>query len=379
MRLAELADHLRPYADDLLPHDEGGPDECLVRAGELLATADSAAEVADRLGSRVDRMRAEPAGDVVRLILRPQLREHPVDLAADLAGGPTVQPNHVHLGCAELTGTPIEFGTGAHPRPADLPPSPATELWQPPVTVALLDTGLDPHPWFAGRPWLSDWGLSPEVLHPGLPAEADRQAGHGTFVAGVLLRHAPGVTVRHHRTLSSLGITDDATVAAGIDRVRTMAAIRRERLDLMVLTAGCYTAHDQCPPVLRRAIERLGETMLVASAGNNATSRPFWPAALPEVVGVAATSADGRLADFSNFGDWVNASAPGVEVRSSFVRLARDEHGIAPDTATRVYGGASWSGTSFAAPRIAAHLAHLLRVGMPPKAARGQVCRSMVG
>ncbi|MGH2769284.1 MAG: S8 family peptidase, partial [Actinomycetota bacterium] len=60
------------------------------------------------------------------------------------------------------------------PVPAEALAAPPVEQWTPPVTVAVLDTGLDPHPWFAGRPWLSEWGLQPEVLDADGDAESDQ-------------------------------------------------------------------------------------------------------------------------------------------------------------------------------------------------------------
>ena len=372
-RLAQLA----CCADDLLPHDAAGPTESLVRTGELLAHPSQADTVHTRLGSKVDTVTEALSGLAVRIRLRPEWHPRTVELAAEL--GPLAQPNHVHTGCPTMTGAPIEFGTGATPRPAESPPAPPFEVWNPPVTVALLDTGLDPHPWFAGRPWLSEWGLSPEALHPGAPPILDRQAGHGTFVAGVLLRHAPGVTIRHHRTLSSAGLTDDLIVAAALDRVRRIAESRRERLDIVVLTAGCYTPDNQCPPLLRRALDRLGDTIVVASAGNDGADRPFWPAALPDVLAVAATNDRGQLARWSNRGDWVDLAAPGVDVVSSFVRAAVDDFDVAPETVTREYGAATWSGTSFAAPHAAAALARLLRRGCDPVEARERIINSFEG
>jgi subtilisin family serine protease len=252
------------------------------------------------------------------------------------------------------------------------------ETWQPEVTVALLDTGLDPHPWFAPRPWLSEWGLSPEVLDPECVRDRDRQAGHGTFVAGVLLQHAPGATVRHHRSLSSLGLTDDVTVATALRQVHARAAADGGKIDVVVLTSGCQTANDRCPPVLARELARHPDTVVVAAAGNNGTERPFWPAALPSVVAVGATGPDGSTASFSNRGPWVDTSAPGVDVVSSYVRLLPGEEGVAPGTTTRVYGAATWSGTSFAAPRVAADVARALHDGMSPDQARETTRRPLV-
>jgi hypothetical protein len=63
-----------------------------------------------------------------------------------------------------------------------------------------------------------------------------------------------------------------------------------------------------------------------------------------------------------------------VNVVSSYVRLIPNQEGVAPGTTTRYYGAATWSGTSFAAPMIAAELARLRRAGMPPEEARHKVC-----
>jgi thermitase len=340
-----LLRRLGPPAADILVHDPDGPTECLVRWGELLAPTDRVPELARRLGDRVARV------DTGRLVLRTADARHCVEIAADYAESFATRPNHVHLGA------PVMFGTGAEPVEAPLPPAPPAQVWDPAVTVAVLDTGLDPHPWFAGRPWLSDWGLSPEVL-TGDP-HADRLAGHGTFVAGVLLQHAPGVTVRHQRSLSSAGITDDHTVARALRAVRLRAAAHGSRLDIVVLTAGCRTADDRCPPVLARELAQHRGTQVVASAGNDGSTRPFWPAALPTVLAVAAADADGRRAPFANHGPWVDALAPGVDVLSSYL-CRQPDPAAAPDTATRRYTAARWSGSSFAAPYRAAELARQL-------------------
>jgi subtilisin family serine protease len=254
------------------------------------------------------------------------------------------------------------YGTGEDPERARQVPAPPIELWDPPITVAVLDSGLDPHPWFATRPWLSDWGLAPERLDGDGEPGQDRQAGHGTFVAGIVLQHAPGVVLRHRRVLSSLGLTDDVTVVSGLRKMRLHAAASRTHVDVVVLASGCHTADNECPPLVRREIAKYRDAVVVASAGNFGTSRKFWPAALPEVLSVAATGPDGRFADFSNRGPWVNAAAPGVDVVSSFVNL-QPPSGQAPGSEDRVYGFAKWSGTSFAAPRVAAEVASLRHRG----------------
>jgi thermitase len=89
---------------------------------------------------------------------------------------------------------------------------------------------------------------------------------------------------------------------------------------------------------------------------------------------VAATDADGELAPFSDFGGWVDAAALGVDVTSCFVWLESGGHDRAPGTESRRYGTARWSGTSFAAPRVAAEIAVLRRDGHSAVEARELAC-----
>ncbi|MEV4311930.1 S8/S53 family peptidase [Actinocrispum sp. NPDC049592] len=352
MRLAEWASRWQGHVPDLVLHDPDGPRETLVRAGQLVAPPNAIQPVADELRRWVDHV--EPTG---RIRLRAELRDRPVEIAADIAGRYPVGPNHVHIGGPIVLGTPAWQG-GPH-FDVPTPPPPMVEEWDPPVTVAVLDTGLYPHPWFAGRRWFDEWGHHPEVLDLDLAGNDDRQAGHATFVVGVLVRNAPGVTLRHHRVLSSMGLTDDATVAAALRALRS-------RTDIVLLTSGCHTADNQCPPVLAHEFSQWADAVVVTAAGNGGSSRPYWPAALPDVIAVTATDHTGTIAAFSNRGPWVNATAPGVDVVSSHVGLITGTPGTTPGMEARQYSVARWSGTSFAAAKIAADLARLLHVGHTP-------------
>jgi hypothetical protein len=381
----------------------------LVRDGELIVGDQAGDLVAERYRGLLDPDRTQDLRSRLRLsrfVLRAGERDHLLDIAAeatahvrrklgDLAADDdpevrdrglraAVTANHVHvaaaavpaepsgdlpimIGCPVMIGSPVMHGTGAHPaKSAVRVPAPRRLNWTPKVTVAVLDTGLDPHPWFAGRHWLSEWGLTPERLDFDGDGQ-DRIAGHGTFVAGVVLQHAPGVTLRHRKVLSSLGFSDDLQVVEGLRMLRHTATRHRSHVDVVVLAAGCYASGDTCPPQLRREIDRFQEATVVAAAGNHGTDRPFWPAALPEVIGVGATGPDGGPAPFSNHGPWVSAAAPGVDVESSYVELQPDEVGQDLGGEDRVYGTASWSGTSFAAPQVAAAIATRLHEGHPAR------------
>lgn len=364
--LAELHELWTARGHELLLHDPGGPGESLIRRGELLVRPDAADLAAQRLRRWVDGISEEES--LARIRLRAAERDRCVDIARETAQRvPGVAPNHVHVGCGTMFGapvsfgTPVAFGTGAVAEEAQPPGEPPDDQWSPRVVVGVLDTGCDPHPWFRERSWFEP---VVEVLDADDDARQDRQAGHGTFVSGIVLRYAPGVVLRHRRVLSPLGITDDSTVAAGLSALRREAKRLREPVQVVLLTAGCHTPDDECPPVLRAELEQWAGSVVVASAGNHGTARPFWPAADPSVLAVTATEgepvrSDGAgqpaLAEFANAGGWVDAAAPGVAVVSSFVRLSSGGR--------RNYGYARWSGTSFAAPRAAAAAAWAMRHG----------------
>ena len=95
--------------------------------------------------------------------------------------------------------------------------------------------------------------------------------------------------------------------------------------------------------------------VVVASAGNDRSSEAVYPAAFKRVIGVAAVTGEDERADFSNFGEWVNMSAPGEKVHSTFVRW---------DKSIPIFDGfATWSGTSFATAKVAAAIATRFRPG----------------
>lgn len=86
--------------------------------------------------------------------------------------------------------------------------------------------------------------------------------------------------------------------------------------------------------------------IFVASAGNNSSDTEQYPAAYNHVLAVAATDPNDDKATFSNYGDWVDIAAPGVDILSL---RANNTYG-APfgDDYTLIV-----SGTSMACPYVA--------------------------
>ncbi|PZG22258.1 S8 family peptidase [Nonomuraea aridisoli] len=253
----------------------------------------------------------------------------PCEVTAELRDqGLRASPNHV------LRGQPLFFG-GPASRPFPAEPVPFKRRRSASgVVIGLLDTGVAKHPWWSGSEWYAR--LAPEQAD----ATEGSQAGHGTFIAGLLARAAPGAELRVERVLDGDGLTDEATV------VRALHRMRQRPPHVLNLSFGCHSFDDRPPPLLTDAIRALDDTVTVACAGNTGSDQPFWPAALPYVVGVAAVDATlGRRAPYSAHGTWVDACAPGDWLTSSYL-----------DTAD--FGGyATWSGTSFATALVTAAIA----------------------
>jgi hypothetical protein len=90
--------------------------------------------------------------------------------------------------------------------------------------------------------------------------------------------------------------------------------------------------------------------LVIASAGNDASSAPAYPAANAYAIGVGATNPSGAWASFSNYGSWVLATAPGEGILSTTPTYPTTDF-PGPDPASAYNYG---DGTSFAAPIVAA-------------------------
>jgi len=102
------------------------------------------------------------------------------------------------------------------------------------------------------------------------------------------------------------------------------------------------TASSQAEQHAFREAVRKG-VIVVCAAGNSGHDEPVYPAAYPGCIAMAAVDKENQLAAFSNFGEWVTAAAPGVEVP---VAVGKDHF-------------ENWSGTSMACG-IGAGIAALL-------------------
>jgi hypothetical protein len=269
-------------------------------------------------------------------------------------------------------------GTSAEPQRAPAP------RWTPRaakpgqgVRVGLLDTRLYPNEWLAGGYFATADDLLQVPATGGSPPLAS--AGHATFVAGLILRQAPGAELVVRPALNK------KAVGRAWDVAKDMVSFIGSGVDILNLSFGCYTDDGEPPLVLARAVSLVSaEILLVAAAGNHGDidelrkqgklkdapwtrgltpKTPVWPAAFDEVIAVGATDGD-KLAPFSPQTPWVDLTAPGVDVESTYVKgKVKLTSPNGSPTATFRNGFAYWNGTSFAAATVSGAVAAKIRPG----------------
>jgi subtilisin family serine protease len=178
--------------------------------------------------------------------------------------------------------------------------------------VAVLDSGVDAnHPDLAGSVRLGYDFVNGDD-------DASDDNGHGTEAAGVVAargNNSAGVagvcwscSILPVKVLGPTGEGTTAALASGI----VWAADHGARVINMSL-GGPGTTQTLADAVRYAAARGV---VLIASAGNEASTTPTYPAAYPEVISVAATTPMKTLYPFSNRGDWVRLAAPGCNPTS---------------------------------------------------------------
>ena len=337
---------------------------------------------ADRLNLRTLRVKLGPGADVVSVtqFLRNLDGRRPLRVAPDHLLFPT--QGRV-------------LGPGSPPRPAGEPrnrPTFPARRARRAVMVAVIDSGLV-------EPVLStDPLLAATTDLPSQPAASFDPAwdaananlrhwigGHGTHAAGVLAAAAAGastptaVSIQHYGVTTFFDDPDLVPLVADSDLALAVADAVSRGCRVLNLSLGGPTALDfgalstalELDAANSRAEGGKGDdVVVVASAGNEGTTQPWYPAAATGVVAVGAVTklpprsgrgAPVERASFSNHGPWVDCATAGVGVVGPYVT------GLGgPDSSgnrQRFKGWAAWSGTSFAAPHVAGRIAAVLGGG----------------
>jgi subtilase family protein len=231
-----------------------------------------------------------------------------------------------------------------------------------------------------------------------LIGELNQALGHCTFIAGIVRQVTPDARVLVVRVLHSDDVAYEGDIICGLRHLARRIALaqandRAAEVDIVSLSFG-YFSESRHARVMTSGLWQVIKVLLslgvvvVAAAGNQASSRKFYPAAFAleavpadqvPVFSVGALNPDGTKAMFSNDGDWVTAWAAGACVISTYptdvdgsrtpqlrIPANRKPPGDWPQGREALdpddYSGgfAFWSGTSFAAPYGAALIARSL-------------------
>ena len=222
------------------------------------------------------------------------------------------------------------------------------------VQVAILDTGIDlDHPDLA--PNIAWWADA-----TGGAGVEDRN-GHGTHCAGTIgaIRDQNGVVGMYAnvqiyaiKVLGNGGSGDWSDLVTGIylacqgpDGIEGT----EDDADVISMSLGGSSAPEEVHDAIIHAYN-LG-IVIVAAAGNDGDGDPSteeisYPAAYPEVIAVGATDKDDSVASFSNTGSYVELTAPGVDIYSTYKNGGYD----------------TLSGTSMACPHVAGLVALIIAI-----------------
>ncbi|GHC87421.1 MULTISPECIES: S8 family serine peptidase [Streptomyces] len=184
------------------------------------------------------------------------------------------------------------------------------------VKVAVLDTGVNP----------DTSSLKGQVLGDEVPETVSYKAtedynGHGTSMAeliagtgagGGMQGLAPGAKIVPYRVLSK-GVSSAVKkkTPSVADAIKSAADSDAQIINMSIGT-------DIIDPDVEKVVKYAHSKgkLMFAATGNNAESENFigYPAAYPYVVGVAASDEKGKVGEFSEFGNYVDLAAPGLNV-----------------------------------------------------------------
>ncbi|MFI2032718.1 S8 family serine peptidase [Streptomyces buecherae] len=204
----------------------------------------------------------------------------------------------------------------------------AEELWPVStgegVTVAVIDSGVDPVPELRGRV------VDEKNFAGDPPPNGGSGRSHGTGMASLIAGKAhsggvrgiaPGVRIMSLQTGhggTSVGGPTEAWAQAIRYAADNGARIINFSQTSRALVSGSAGSLDRPLRQLKSAVDYArGKGLLIfAGTGNDAetSNSPGYPSSFPGVVGVGAVDRSGKVAKFSTYGPQVALAAPGVDI-----------------------------------------------------------------
>ena len=246
----------------------------------------------------------------------------------------------------------------------------ASEAWDistgsPSIIVGVIDSGTDcTHPELAGK-CVSPYNAISDVPNSTPPSQAeDMMAGHGTSVSGIVAAPIDGVGmvgVCPECRIAPVRLIQSGTYLSDAMMLRAFKHVVDAGASVINNSWGPAISGDYEVPVSSGELQGLkyagtgrgGKGVLVVYAsGNDGADTQYLgqlKTGLANVMGVAATTQFDTRATYSNFGKYLDVSAPSNDmyVTPAFISLEIVGRGDYNNDYTRAFGG-----TSAAAPVV---------------------------
>ncbi len=185
------------------------------------------------------------------------------------------------------------------------------------IIVAVLDSGTGPHPDLDAN--LNPGTTISNLIEVAGAADIDTDS-HGTHVAGIIAAVAnnsigvtgvaPGARLIAIRVLDSRGSGDSRDVARGV-RMAVDAGAK-----VINLSLGGISESKILTEAIQYAVDR--DVLVIAAAGNGGeAAAPTWPASGDTTIAVTAVDRNNNVASFDQRGEYIDISAPGVNIIST--------------------------------------------------------------
>ncbi|MFG1776195.1 S8 family serine peptidase [Micromonospora sp. NPDC049048] len=206
------------------------------------------------------------------------------------------------------------------------------------VTVAVPDTGVDPHPDLAGnlRPGIDTFG-------GGSGDGRQDEDSHGTGMAGLIAAHGQA------GNRGALGIAPKASIFPIRVKIKNQGGTSHDLADAIdyairqnvgVISISAAGAPDSRLLAALDAAAR-ANIVVVAGAGNKPLSQHVgFPASHPSVIAVGGIDRLGRLATVSATGPEIDLVAPAVDIYSTSID-GKYRRGTGTSDATAIVAGAA--------------------------------------